>query len=417
MSNARLLRLLYSTLITIALPVALLRLVWKSRKNPDYRQRISERLACQLPIQQHSIWIHAVSVGEFLAVLPLIKQLQAHNQPLLITTTTPTGSAMVKEKLGESVSHCYLPFDTPTLVKRFVQQAKPLLAVFIETEIWPNYLHQLSKTSTPTLLINARLSEKSFKGYQRFGSFAHETLSGITAVACQNVDSQQRFLKLGANASVLGNIKFDLSVPSDLTEKTTAIQALLNHQPFILAASTHKGEDSIILNAFQNSDYASSHRLVIAPRHPERSQDIQQICKTQSISAQQYTTLQSPMDATTHVLIIDTLGELLYFYALADIAIIGGAFVERGGHNPLEAALFSTPCIIGPHYFNFQTLIDSMKQNNAIIISDEKSLLDKNQPLDNVGTNAHNFLQENQGALSRYTNLILSHTPAVTRDK
>lgn len=399
-------RLLYHSVVLLGLPFALLRLLWKSRQNPDYRKRLSERFALNLPTTQQAVWIHTVSVGELLATLPLIQRLLADHQPLLVTTTTPTGSAMLKQRLGEQIQHCYLPFDVSFLVRLFLKKTQPRLAIFVETEIWPNYLYTLKKQNTPTLLINARLSQKSFNGYAKFGNFAHQTLACFTEIACQNNASQRRFQQLGAKATTLGNLKFELSTPSHFEEKQTRLRALFADKPFILAASTHKGEDEIILAAFQNSVFAGSHRLVIAPRHPERSDAILSLCQNHNSPVQKYSQTRTQLSPETQTLIIDTLGELLYFYSLADFAIIGGSFVPHGGHNPLEAALFATPCLVGEYYFNFESLINEMNQEGAIIITNTEHLLATRPALSTVGKNAQRFLARNQGALERYLLLI-----------
>lgn len=404
--KAKLLHIVYSLLITLALPLAVLRLLWKSRKNPDYRRRLSERFALNLPHSQNAIWIHTVSVGEFLATLPLIQQLLDEDYPLLITTTTPTGSAMLKQRLGEQVSHCYLPFDAPFLTHLFVKRTQPRVAVFVETEIWANYLKTLKKNNTPALLINARLSEKSFNGYAKLGQFAHQTLTCFTEVACQNKASQQRFQQLGAKASTLGNMKFDLTAPIDLLQRQTQLRQLLGDKPFILAASTHSDEEAIIWQAFQQSRYAKTHRLIIAPRHPERSREIINHCQTKDHRTVAYSQIAANLSADTQTLIIDSLGELLYFYSLAEFAIIGGSLVPHGGHNPLEAALFATPCLIGEHYFNFDSLVREMKNENAIVLTTAEQLFNPPSDLAAVGKNAQRFLAKNQGALEQYTQLI-----------
>lgn len=406
MIKARTLQLLYSTLLTLGLPVALLRLLWKSRKNSDYRRRLPERLARRLPQTRQVIWIHAVSVGEFLAVLPLILRLQANQHSLLITTTTPTGSAMVKDKLGDSVQHCYLPFDSPTLVKRFLCCTQPMVAVFVETEIWANYLQALHKQQIPALLINARLSQKSFRGYAKLGDFSRHILACFTEVACQNKPSQRRFQQLGATATLLGNIKFDLTAPKDLSVKQIDLKKMLCNRDFILAASTHKGEESLLLSAYQAQK--NKQLLVIAPRHPERHTEVAALCEEKQLNWQRYSdlTCKAPLKDETLVLIVDTLGELLYFYSLADYAIIGGSFTPRGGHNPLEAALFATPCVIGQHYFNFESLINEMVSAQAIIVSSPDSVFTPREDLSAVGKNALDFLAKNQGALERYLELI-----------
>lgn len=419
--KARLLHGIYTALITLSLPFAVMRLLWKSRSRRDYRLRLSERFARQLPDTQGAIWLHTVSVGEFLATLPLIEQLLNEQQRLLITTTTPTGSAMVREKLGERVAHCYLPFDAPFLVHRFLHRVQPTAAVFIETEIWPNYLQQLHKQGIPSLLINARLSEKSYRGYARLGQFSRKVIGLFSEVACQNTASCQRFQALGAKASVLGNLKFDLAPPTDLLAEQALVQTRLKHRPFILIASTHKGEDELILSAFQRSHYANSHLPVIAPRHPERSHDISALATAQDYLPVRYSQLKAnqkneeihplnPQSPQHQVLIIDSLGELLPFYSLASFAVIGGSFVPHGGHNPLEAALFATPCIIGEHYFNFEALINEMQDDNAIIVSTIETLFAPDYPLTSIGQNAAAFLQRNRGAVARYAQRIVAST-------
>lgn len=403
-------KLIYQLLITLSLPVAVLRLFWKSRSNPDYRKRINERFALHRPQQSIDIWIHTVSVGEFLATLPLIEQLLAAQHRLLVTTTTPTGSALLTEKLGNRVLHCYLPFDQPLLVKRFLKHHQPKVAVFVETEIWANYLLQLKKNHIPTYLINARLSEKSYRGYTKGKTFTHEIMACFTHVACQNVRSAERFTALGASAKVLGNLKFDLSPPSDLTTRTAELQSRLK-RPFILAASTHDDEELQLIRQFKQAD--KQPLLVIAPRHPERSHHVCQWVKAHDLNVITYQQLlnKPTLPDGTDVLIIDVLGELLYFYALAELAIIGGSFVPHGGHNPLEAALFKTPCLIGEHYFNFETLIDEMQSQNAILVTHVKDCFTPRDKLSEIGDNAYRFLMKNQGAIDKYRKLITETLP------
>ncbi len=416
-------RYLYNTLITLALPLALLRLLWRSRSNPAYRQRLGERFMTAPTIPPNAVWIHTVSVGEFLAVLPLIEQLlhKSHEGvELLITTTTPTGSAMVTEKLGERVAHVYLPFDAPFLVKRFLNHTRPSVAVFVETEIWANYLRELKQRDIPALLINARLSARSFAGYAKLGAFSREVIGDFTAVACQNEASCERFLALGAKATTLGNLKFDLQIADNLSQQQAHLQTFLAERAFILVASTHPGEEDLVLNAFQryreqaeqtNKFEASkaSRLLVIAPRHVERSGDIIALAESKGLSAARYSALTTPerqsLPSETDVLIVDVLGQLLPFYSLADYAIVGGSFVPHGGHNPLEAALFATPCLMGEHYFNFESLVQDMRKANAIEVIAPADLF-VHEPSSALGNNAQQFLQKNQGATQHYLALI-----------
>ncbi len=394
---------LYQLLVILSLPAALLRLLWRSRKNPDYRRRLGERFALTAVDSSDAIWLHTVSVGEFLATLPLIERLLSTGEPVLVTTTTPTGSAMVREKLGQRVAHQYLPFDAPFLVKRFLRATQPRVAVFVETEIWANYLQALKQRGIPALLINARLSERSFKGYRKLGGFARRAVGNFTAVACQNVASCQRFLQLGATAHTVGNLKFDLHPPAQFEQQKSQLKTQLGARAFIVVASTHKGEEALILRAYQNSD--EQRLLVIAPRHPERSDEVVALAQAQQLSVARYTQLATLTQAID-VLVVDALGQLLPFYALADYAIIGGSFVPHGGHNPLEAALFATPCQIGAHYFNFESLVNEMREQDAIAIIDDKALFTQ-APSAAMGDRAKQFLAANQGAVDKYFALIM----------
>jgi len=413
--KVRCLHTIYNVVITLSVPFALVRLWCKGRKTPDYRNRVGEHLArfAKAPNDSADIWLHSVSVGEFLACQHLIERLLEQGKSILVTTTTPTGAAMVGKKLGERVRHHYLPFDTPRYARRFIEQFKPKVAVFIETEIWPNYLYWLRKNRIPSLLINARLSEKSYRRYRLMGAFTRHIVDHFCLIGCQNVTTQKRFNDLGANAKYIGNLKFDLQAPSDLKAKTTSIERYLDGKPFILVASTHPGEDELVLNAFKGSAYIDSHRLIIAPRHPERSQALQQLATARGYQVKCYTAMLAGnrVVAENELVIIDTLGELLYFYALAEMAIIGGSFVPNGGHNPLEAALFSTPCFIGEHYFNFESLVNDMQAQNAIRVITSAELFKTGDNLVDMGANAHRFLIDNQGACEKYQQIILKQLP------
>lgn len=409
---AKLYYFLYTLLLVILLPFAILRLFKKSLKNPDYRKRIGERLAIyHNKSDTVDIWIHAVSVGEFLAVKPLIERLLATQQyRILVTTTTPTGSKFVtdsfNEHSGNQVKHVYLPFDLPFFNQRFIKQFSPKVAVFVETEIWPNLIHQLKQRSIPSLLINARLSERSFNRYQKLSGFSHAVFSELTLIACQNDASQARFQMLSGNAKTIGNIKFDLTIPVDIEEKQQIIQSLTNGRDYILFASTHEKEEEILLNQLPSN---LDKLVVIAPRHPERSAEILTLCQKMGFNTGLIS--QTNQVSNEQVLILDSLGQLLSYYSLAKLAVIGGSFVNHGGHNPLEASLFKTPCVIGEHYFNFQTLVDEMLNAEAILVIDKSELAAtiencNSAQYQTLANNAHQYLLTNQGALERYQGLI-----------
>ncbi len=416
---------LYSIIISLLLPFAVIRLFIKSSKNKAYRKNIKQRFALGLPKTNNSdlIWLHCVSVGEFLASLLLIQKIikQFPNKQLLITTTTPTGMEQITKKLSleinsEKVIFCYLPFDAPFLVSKFLNHFKPEISLFMETEIWANYINKLYKRNIPTFLINARLSEKSFNSYQKankFNNFANNIISKFTKVICQNQESASRFEKLNAKTDIITNIKFDIIKPNDLKEKNQQLKQLINKE-FILAASTHTGEDEIIIKAYKQlvKENIINKLLVIVPRHPERADNIIQICKQNDLISIKKSNLKQS-DNNVEVIIIDSIGELIYLYSMAYFSIIGGSFIEHGGHNPLESALFKTPCIIGNSSFNFPEIINQMLEENAIIQCEEnnsktlkKAILELIENKQQISENSYKYLQSKQGSTDSYIKLL-----------
>lgn len=412
----RLLLFCYQLISYLLLPFALCRLYFKGRQNPAYRERIGERLAYRLPPrpidsgEKPLIWIHCVSVGEFLATQALIIALLKQQQPLLLTTTTPTASALLRQKIPTSLQahlcHCYLPFDLPIFTQRFIRHFRPTLALFVETEIWPNYLRALKAAQIPALLINARLSEKSARAYARIAALSRPVFALFSGIACQDVASARRFIHLmppflAGNVTTLGNLKFDIARPDHIETQVATIQKQLGS--FVLAASTHEGEEALLLKQYARLQ-TPRPRLVIAPRHPERSDAIAAYCQQAGFSVTRAS--ENPTNlAPDTIFLLDKLGVLLAFYAAADYAIIGGSFVPRGGHNPLEGALFKTPLQIGRYYFNFASLVQNMQKAGAIEVIDETDLFTK-RPHAVLGERAYAFLQQNQGALQRYLQWI-----------
>ena len=260
-------RRLYTALLYLLVPLVVLRLLWRSLSAPEYRRRVGERFGRlpSLPLTG-GLWVHAVSVGEVQASAPLIQRLQhAHPQlPVMVTTTTPTGSRRLRELLGEAVLHVYAPYDVPLVVRRFLDAAAPRLALFVETEVWPNILHQCRRRGIPTVLANARLSERSARGYARLGGFAGETFRNLDLVAAQSEVDRDRFVALGvapARVVITGSIKFDVRLPPSLQEQSAVIKRVWGvDRPVWIAASTHEGEDEQVLAA---------HRAVLAELRPD----------------------------------------------------------------------------------------------------------------------------------------------------
>ena len=352
-------RSLYTFILYLALPFVLLRLFWRSLKNPDYRRRIPERLGW-LPFSalQESLWLHTVSVGEAQAAEPLVRRLQVHypGLPIVMTTTTPTGADRVRSLFGDSVIHAYFPYDLPFTVRRFLDRINPRLLVMMETEVWPNLLALCEQRGVATILANARLSEKSARGYARLGQFTRQTFQRVSLVATQSPADAERFLGLGAipdRVRVTGSIKFDVRSPASLQEQAEALRRSWGGRPVWVAASTREGEDEQVLDAHRKVLQALPQALLIlVPRHPERFDRVAQLCRRQNFSMERRSqdTLCNP---ETQVFLGDTMGELPQFLAAADVAFVGGSLVPTGGHNVLEPAALGLPVVFGPHMYNF----------------------------------------------------------------
>lgn len=364
-------RLLYTGLLYLLLPLALLRLYWRGQRDPGHRQRWRERFGWVAPLPEPAcLWLHAVSVGETRAALPLIRALRERDphRTILVTTTTLTGSRQVREALGDQVQHVYAPYDLPGAVRRFLRQAQPQLAIIMETELWPNLLHQCAAAGIPTLIANARLSERSMRGYARFGWLTRPMLHDIALIAAQSEADAERFRALGApRVAVTGNLKYDLTLPDDLAEQGRQLRRELfgENRPVWIAASTHIGEDEQVLDAFaQLRGFWPDLLLLLVPRHPERFDSVAELCRRRGFSVTRRSEKQ-PCSVETAVFLGDSMGELLRFYAAADLAFVGGSLIPTGGHNVLEPALLGLPTLFGPHMFNFTEASERLLQAGA----------------------------------------------------
>ncbi|WGL61870.1 lipid IV(A) 3-deoxy-D-manno-octulosonic acid transferase [Pseudomonas sp. CW003PS] len=410
-------RLLYTLLLHLALPLIALRLALRARKAPAYARRIHERFALGLPpMKPGGIWVHAVSVGESIAAAPMIRALQTRHPELPITVTcmTPTGSERIQALFGDSVQHCYLPYDLPWAAARFINRVKPRLAVVMETELWPNHIHQCAKRGIPVALANARLSERSARGYARFGKLTAPMLAELSLIAVQTQTEAQRFLTLGARpecVEVTGSIKFDLKIDAELLQRADALrqQWQATTRPIWIAASTHAGEDEIILAAHhQLLKSRPDALLILVPRHPERFNAVHNLCMNQSLTTRRRSTGEA-VQTSDQVLLGDTMGELLFLYALADIAFVGGSLVANGGHNLLEPAALGKPVLSGPHLFNFLEIAAQLREAGALNeVENAGQLADKvatllNEPseMQRMSQAGLSVLKANQGALQR----------------
>lgn len=362
-------RYLYTALLFLMTPLIVLRLYWKSLRLPAYRQRIRERFALQAVVPV-DIWVHAVSLGEVVAATPLIDALLDRGLRVMITTMTPTGSRQVMSRFGSRVSHQYVPYDLPWVVRRFFKMLKPRLGIIMETELWPNLIYQANQQNIPVLLVNARLSDKAFKQYEKVRFIFKPILNQLTRILAQSQEDARRFKALGAEPSrvrSVGNLKFDMPpVELDSVLSSAFTHAWGEERVVVIAASTHDNEEEQLLSRLRTLQQAIPHvLLLIAPRHPERFQSVYQL-------SQQYgfkTGLRSnatTITAQSEVVVLDSLGELSLFYALSDYAFVGGSLVPVGGHNVLEAIAVNVPVFCGPYMNNAQSIFDALCAVDAI---------------------------------------------------
>ena len=412
-------RTLYTLLFHLGLPLVAIRLWLRARKAPAYAKRIGERFALNLPaLQPGGIWVHAVSVGESIAAAPMIRALlQRYPQlPITVTCMTPTGSERIQALFADEprIQHCYLPYDLPWAAARFLERVQPKLAVIMETELWPNHIHQCAKRGIPVALANARLSARSAKGYARFAKLTRPMLEEMSLIAAQTETEAERFRQLGARSEcvqVTGSIKFDLTIDPQLLIKARALreqwQAL--ERPVWIAASTHEGEDAIVLAAHRQllASYPNA-LLILVPRHPERFNAVFALCQSEGFDTVRRSAA-TPVSAQTQVLLGDTMGELLFLYALADSAFVGGSLVANGGHNLLEPAALSKPVLSGPHLFNFLEIAALLRDAGALEEVDDahalavavRRLFELPQDARHMGQAGLNVMLANQGALQR----------------
>ena len=409
-------RLLYSTLFALCMPFVFMKLLWRGFKAPEYRARRFERFGIfKTPDLNHSIWFHTVSVGELLAAEPIVRQIQARfpDRSIVMTTMTPTSSELLYKLFGDTVFHVYAPYDLPVCVRAFLRKVKPEFLVIMETELWPNMIHKASLTGCPVVVANARLSERSAQGYRRLRPAIGWMLNGLSLVLCQYQNDADRFRSLGIDASkihVTGSVKYDIDVSPQVREEGRQIRVALSaDQTIWIAASTHDGEDQFLLEVHRR--LLEKHEnliLVIVPRHPERFESVWQLARERGFLCHRRTQHTRPRPET-QVFLVDTMGELMAFYEAANIAFIGGSFVEVGGHNPIEPAALSTPTVMGPHVFNFEAICEQLLQAEGMeqvndIAELETVLSNWIQDPDRakvVGDNAVKVVEQGKGAVNR----------------
>ncbi|MBB5875211.1 lipid IV(A) 3-deoxy-D-manno-octulosonic acid transferase [Xanthomonas sp. 3498] len=427
----RLLRGLYSAVLYLLLPVTVYHLVWRGFRVRQYFQRWDERYAsyaqaCGRP----RVWLHAVSVGEVNVAAPVVNALRAQRPDIrwVITTITPTGSERVRALWGDALDHVYLPYDVPGSVGRFLQHFRPSLALILETELWPNMLFGCRDRGIPVYVLNARLSARSLRGYRVLRPLIGRALRTVTCVAAQSQEDAERFVALGARAEqvrALGNLKFDIAAPAHLPDVVAAFRERVPAtRPVWIAASTHDGEEAAVIEMHRQLRRQWPDLLLLwAPRHPERFAKVEALARDQGWRVATRRQQQWP-GADDAVFVIDTLGELMGFYACAQVAFVGGSLQPIGGHNLLEPAAVGTPSVTGPHLHNFSEISRRMREAGAVAICEDagavcaalQSLLADAEARKRMAEAGCALVANGRGALQRTLQLIAPHLPPLADD-
>ncbi|MFC1689207.1 lipid IV(A) 3-deoxy-D-manno-octulosonic acid transferase [Pseudomonadota bacterium] len=409
-------RKLYSLFIYLLTPLALLHLAFRGLRNRDYLKRWPERFAFfDAQPDNGGIVVHAASMGEVNAASTLIRELQKRfpELPLTITTLSPTGSDRVKTLFPDSVFHVYAPLDLPGAVRRFFDRTRPTLLIIMETEIWPNLYYEAASRSVPIVIANARISESSIGAYRRLTQFVGPALRSVSRIAAQSQLDADRLVEIGANLgaiTITGNLKFDVTLPPSLLEQAEPIRlAWGTERTVLLAGSTHEGDEVAVLKAFKalRNDFPAA-LLVLVPRHPERFARASQLARAAGLQVSMRSEgISCPR--TTECFIIDSMGELLLFYAACDVAFVGGSIDKIGGQNVLEPAALGKPVIVGPHTFNFKEITGLLiDQDAALQVNDATELEQAARRLfsdpelrDQMGRAGIELVKSGQGALAR----------------
>jgi 3-deoxy-D-manno-octulosonic-acid transferase len=420
-------RLFYSLMWWLALPLVLTRLWLRGRKEPGYRQHWAERLGfygrAAAPAPGPVLWVHAVSVGETRAAEPLVDALLAEypHSRIILTHMTPTGRATGKAlfaKHGERLVQSYLPYDMGSMVSRFIRHFQPQVCILMETEVWPNLIAVCNARKVPVVLANARLSERSLRKATRLGSLLLDAARGISLVAAQTEADAQRVRSLGVQrVEITGSIKFDVVVPEAALAIGAALRAAIGPRPVLLCASTREGEEELILQAFENARAAlpADMLLLIVPRHPQRFDEVEKMIAARGLSVQRRSAL--PLDGSVlqaGVLLGDSMGEMFAYYAACDVAFVGGSLMPLGGQNLIEPAALGKPILIGQHTFNFELVTeDALAAGGAQRITDAGDLmataarlLSDSSARETMGLNAQSFANQHRGATRRTLALL-----------
>jgi 3-deoxy-D-manno-octulosonic-acid transferase len=418
-------RFLYSLAILALLPWAVAHLLWRARRQPEYLHHWGERFArygAASGSAGPTIWLHAVSVGETRAALPLVAALRETypDHRILFTHMTPTGRATSEALFGDSVERIYLPYDTPRGMRRFLRHFRPRLGLIMETELWPNLVAACREESVPLLLVNARLSDRSARRYAQFSALTREALESLSAIGAQSNADGERLEALGArHVTVTGNLKFDITVPARQLELGAELRRRRGSRKAWLAASTREGEEALILRAWRQLGSAGGRSdgtpalLVIVPRHPQRFGDVAKLARESGYRVQ-LRSENTVVAGDTDVLVGDSMGEMFAYYVSADLAFIGGSLLDFGSQNLIEAAACGTPILIGPSTRNFadaaraavtcgaaRTIVDADD-----LVGQVKDLLADDAALQAMGSAGRRFAERHRGATARTMDLL-----------
>ncbi|MEZ9514950.1 lipid IV(A) 3-deoxy-D-manno-octulosonic acid transferase [Vibrio splendidus] len=419
-----LIRLIYTLILSLASPLLLYGLYKSKPGKPSFGQRWKEHFGITPQTQgKNPIWIHAVSVGESIAAIPIIKQLKRRDptQAIIVTTTTSTGAEQI-EKLGDLVEHRYMPIDFSWCIRGFLKTVQPKQMLIMETELWPNTLHYVAKAGIPISVLNARLSERSCQRYAKFQAVFNLLAKSLSQVLCQYQSDAERFIRLGldkASVHVTGSIKFDIEVSAEQVSKGKALREQIGFERCVwIAASTHQGEDEIVLDAHKQLLKDNPNTLLmIVPRHPERFNQVTELAKQHQFNTITRTS-QQPITSNVEVYIADTMGEMFVLLGGSDVCFMGGSLVgdKVGGHNLLEPAALQLPLLNGPSYFNFSEITDKLLEAQAVTIcqnSNEiagqlRELFTQPKLRKEKGLAAYQVIEQNRGALDKTLAYILN---------
>jgi 3-deoxy-D-manno-octulosonic-acid transferase len=411
---------LYTFLLNLLIPFALLKLWWRGRKQPDYRRNIPERFGIYRTAAPGKpvIWLHAVSVGETQAAGPLVERLLKRypGYQILLTHTTPTGRATSEQLFGDRVLRVYLPYDLPEAMQYFLAHFKPCIGLLLETELWFNLIAACKQKNIPLLLVNARLSEKSARGYAKLGRLASDGLRGLAAIAAQTEADAVRLRQLGAPVvTVMGNLKFDVAPPVDAHQQGHALRRMFAaERPVFLAASTRDGEEALIIDAVAAANIPGL-LTVIVPRHPQRFDEVAGLLEQRGLKyARRSENL--PVASDCQVVLGDSMGEMFAYYAACDVAFVGGSLLPFGGQNLIEACIMGKPVLIGTHTWNFDAVTNdaiaagaALRVENASALANELLKLMQDQDgRARIGMCALAFSRSHGGAAERAMQLIES---------